>query len=111
MNDGTQNNRIDIGYLISALASLEVVAGGALQAGMYPPVGAAARKVAGAYQVNNFAISANGGNVLTDTSGTIPVVDRMRIGDRGGVTLNGHIRRIAYYPRRLSNAELQAITA
>jgi hypothetical protein len=25
--------------------------------------------------------------------------------------LNGYLRRITYYPRRLSNAELQAMTA
>jgi hypothetical protein len=25
--------------------------------------------------------------------------------------LNGYLRRITYYPRRLSNAELQSITA
>jgi hypothetical protein len=29
----------------------------------------------------------------------------------GSPTLNGHIRQIAYYPRRLANAELQGITA
>jgi len=110
-NDGTANNRIDVGYLTSGVSGLEVVSGGALQAGIYPAVGATARKIAGAYQVNNFAISVNGGTAATDTTGIIPVVDRMRIGDRSGVTLNGYIRRIAFYPRRLSNSELQAVTA
>jgi hypothetical protein len=37
----------------------------------------------------------------------------MRLGDQAGGfgNVNGHLRRITYYPRRLSNAELQAITA
>jgi hypothetical protein len=70
-------------------------------------------KAAGSYKVNDFAFSVNGGAVLTDTSGTIPTVTQLVIGSSGASTAkaNGHIRRITYYPRRLSNAELQAITA
>lgn len=74
-------------------------------------------KIAGAYQVNNFAFSANGGAPVTDTSGavpTTPAVTQMKIGGgRGGAAggqLNGYVRRITFYPRRLANAELQAIT-
>ena len=39
--------------------------------------------------------------------------DRVFIGSRTGSTLflNGHIKRIAYFPRRLANAELQGVTA
>jgi hypothetical protein len=71
-------------------------------------------KIAGAYKANDFAVSLNGAAVVTDTSGTIPVVDRLGLGssiNQNSLYLNGHIRRITYYPRRLSNAELQAITA
>jgi hypothetical protein len=70
-------------------------------------------KSAGAYRVNDFAFSANGSAVVTDTSGSVPVVSAFSIGSTVGVTnvLNGHLRRITYYPRRFSNAELQAITA
>ena len=70
-------------------------------------------KIAAAYKTNDFSRSYNGNSAITDSSGTIPVVSRMLIGTgTGGVNdLNGHIRRIAYFPRRLSNAELQRITA
>jgi hypothetical protein len=73
-------------------------------------------KQAVAYKVNDFAISAGGAAVGTDISGTVPVVDRVGFGTTAVVQgalsyLNGHISRIAYYPRRLANSELQAITS
>ena len=64
-----------------------------------------------AYKANDFAISNDGLSVQTDTSGTIPTVDRMFIGkDVGSSYLNGTIRRLTYYPARLVNAQLQALT-
>jgi hypothetical protein len=73
-------------------------------------------KASGAYKVNDFAVSFNGASALTDTSGTVPTgINRLYLGTflDSGVQANGstHIRRIAYFPRRLSNAELQAITS
>ena len=68
-------------------------------------------KVAGAYKANDFAVCLNGGAVATDTSGSIPTVTTLLLGHHvDGVYLNGHIRRIAYYPARLINAQLQALT-
>jgi hypothetical protein len=65
-----------------------------------------------ALQANNFAASANGSAVTTDTSGTLPTFNRMDLGSfTAGQTFNGHIRSIRYYPVRLSDAQLQALTA
>ena len=65
-----------------------------------------------AYKANDFARSFNGSSVATDTSGTIPTVNQMFIGsERGQYSVNGHIRRIVYYPTRLSNDELRALTS
>jgi hypothetical protein len=66
-----------------------------------------------AYKVNDIAATANGATVLTDTSATIPTVNRMVIGGFEGTSnfLNGHIRSIAYYNTRLTNTELQTLTA
>ena len=69
--------------------------------------------IAGAYKNSNSAASFNGAAVQ-DIAGNVPTgIATLGIG--GGVSgsnsLCGHIRRITYYPRRLSNAELQAITA
>jgi hypothetical protein len=69
-------------------------------------------KLSGAYKVNDFASSLNGATVVTDTSGTIPSnMNTLGIGVRlGGNYLNGTIKKIAYYPLRLSNTNLQALT-
>jgi hypothetical protein len=77
-------------------------------------VPAAVSKIAGAYAADNFARSYNGTAALTDASGTVPaVLTQAVIGKLASTVgqLNGHIRRVAYYPRRLANSELQAITA
>ena len=67
-------------------------------------------KMALAYSANDFAASGNGGAVVTDTTGTVPSgLTDMQLGGVG--ILNGYLRRITYYPRKLSSAELQAITA
>jgi len=70
-------------------------------------------KQALAMALNDFAACSGGGTVGTDTVGTLPTVTRLNIGNFNGSSqfANGWIRRITYYPRRLSNAELQAITA
>jgi hypothetical protein len=88
------------------------VAGGSLVADLFGTAFSAAGKLALAAKQDDFAFSFNGGTVATDSSGAMPSADRMRIGARAdtGVVLNGHIRRIAYFPKRLSNALLQSLT-
>jgi hypothetical protein len=66
-----------------------------------------------AFQANNFGESLNGLTARTDNTGTIPTVDRLFIGSSWAGTgnfLNGTIRRLTYWPTRLSNATLQALT-
>ncbi len=68
-------------------------------------------KFTGAFAVNDFAASISGGAVVTDTSGTLPTVTQLLIGNSSSSNyLNGTIRKIAFYPTRLSNAQLQALT-
>ena len=72
------------------------------------------RKIAYAYRTNDFAGCANGGTVLTDTSGTLPSPDRIGIGNQnasGSNVFTGYIRTLTYYPSRLSDAQLRALTA
>lgn len=67
---------------------------------------------AAAYALNNYALTTNGGAVLTDTSATVPTAIALGIGSRSSnLFYNGHIRQIAYYNTRLPNATLQALTA
>ena len=69
-------------------------------------------KVAACYKLDDFAASLNGATVSTDNTGTIPTVDRLRIGQgQSGNIITGHIAAIRYYRKRLDNAKLQALTA
>ena len=66
-----------------------------------------------AFAANDFAVSVSGGAVQTDTSGSIPTVDRMFIGAKPNGSsefINGHIRSIAYYKTRLYNSQLQTLS-
>jgi hypothetical protein len=70
-------------------------------------------KAAYAIKANDLAGSANGGAAVTDTTATLPSVSTLYLGarDDGSGALNGHLRRLAVYPRRLTNAEIQALTS
>jgi len=68
-------------------------------------------KVAGAYHLNDVAFSGNDLTPSVDTSATLPTVTQMQIGNETSLNfLNGHIKSIQYYPRRLTNAQLQELT-
>jgi hypothetical protein len=72
----------------------------------------ASRKLALSYATNDFKFCTNGGAVFTDTAGTVPVVTQLQLGVIGSSgRVNGWLERVTYYPRTLSTAELQAITA
>jgi hypothetical protein len=64
----------------------------------------------GAWDTDNCAAAINGGASVTDTSATIPTVDRMLIGSDGTNYLNGQVERISYWPQRIINAEAQAFS-
>jgi hypothetical protein len=90
------------------------VAQATLNLGAYGTAGTV-NTVASAYAVNDFAASRNGGAVVTDTSGALPVGQtQLNIGaDPSGAAVNvtnTHIRSIAYYNTRLANTTLQALT-
>ena len=69
-------------------------------------------KAAFCYKTNDFASSVDGNTVITDSSGTVPTRnDLLLIGSNYYGKLNGHIKSIKYYPRRLSDAQLQDLTS
>jgi len=69
-------------------------------------------RIAAAIKANDFAASLDGGTAVTDTSGTVPTVVLMEIGCAPtGVTLGTQLhRRLTYWPTRLADTTLQAIT-
>jgi hypothetical protein len=71
------------------------------------------QKVAYGIRLNDTALTRNGGTPLVDTTYAVPTgLNRMAIGQRltGAGFLNGHLRSVAYFNNRLSNAQLQALT-
>jgi hypothetical protein len=72
----------------------------------------AASMVASAYKLNDFATSKNGLAVVTDNTGTLPIVTQLSIGNRSSSNqLNGHIAYLRYFKKRLPNVKLQSLTA
>jgi hypothetical protein len=71
-------------------------------------------RAAVAYASNDAILCTNGTLGTQDTSATLPTVDRLLIGtiyDSASFHTDGWIEEVAYFPRRMSNAELQALTA
>jgi hypothetical protein len=115
IHDGTTNNRlalftnsarnlrgqVTIGGVFTTIATANAYSEGIVS------------KLALGYEALNHATVANGGTPATNTAVGVPAgLTAMRLGDQadGFGPLNGYLRRITYYPRRLSNADLQTIT-
>jgi len=113
-SDGTNTNLLEI-YQTGASNPAAQITATTLQAQWTTSnftVGASTREVLG-YQLNNTNASFNGSSETTDTVCTMPTaLTQARIGDRqdGVRTLNGTIKRLTYWPTRLSNTTLQGIT-
>jgi len=111
-NDGTSSNNIRNG----GQSTLQVVDAGVTQASIAGtpliPFDGTVFKFASAYKLNDFATVTTGA-VATDTSGTVPNVNQLLLGSGETSTtyLNGHLRTFTYYAYRLTNAQLQALTA
>jgi hypothetical protein len=116
ISDGTSNNRLQYGYITDImLGGFIVRSAGSLVADLYPPGSVNPGRAVFAAAADNFAASFNGGASSVDTSGAMPVgVNQMQIGDRLGIAtanFNGPIRRLVYWPQRLPNSILQALSA
>ena len=111
LNDNTANERASV--LTSGTdPRLVVQDGGVEQANINGGTVAAGVRTRVAVRINadDFAISINGGAVVTDTSGTLPTVDRLMFGrTQAGEYLNGRIARFTGWSQLLPNATLQTL--
>jgi len=95
----------------------QVWEGGALQAAIAPPGNSIDMgdhfRVAIAYSENDFVVSLNGGGVAIDTSGIMPTgLTTLRLGRSvGGAQGQMTAESLIYFPTRLSNSEVQALSA
>lgn len=115
-SDGTTSNRIQMFVAgVTGAATTFMATGGATQAQF--SAGAVTANTtftfASGYKVNAIAASLNAATPATDTSATMPSgINAVTLGCRfNGVNqLNGYLRKINYYPQRLTNAEIQAFS-
>lgn len=117
ISDGSANNSSVIFYRGSGTVGVYALKAGVPQADLSPtPVMSPDEEVivSYAYKENDFAASGNGASADVDTSGSVPQsvnVLSLGISALSGGILNGHIRRIASYPVKLSSSQLQALSA
>ena len=115
LSSGTASDRTGVymsGTQVRSVAYLGAVAQTNLS--VNAPLTGQSKKAAFAMQKDNFAVSVNGSVAVTGAAGSVPAFTQMSIGNaHWGATESfcGCIKRIAYYPTRLSNAQLQALTA
>jgi len=113
--DGTFANRVGLLFnTVGQPSTFITSSGGSLSALIDSPVVSIASpvKIAGAYKLDDFAISANGSAVTTDTTGPVGIgINRLSIGSQNDIELiNGHIAAIRYYKKRLPNAKITQLT-
>jgi hypothetical protein len=110
LSDGAWNNNSVLVYDLSPTVSrLQVYSGSAVQAQFdLPSIVGEVQRIAVGFKANDFAVARNGGLVATDSSGSMPIgVNALTIGGGQGLYVNGHVRKLLYYPERKSNAELE----
>jgi hypothetical protein len=113
-HDGTANNRIIAGYSADIIAQWRIVNGGVDQwnANITAIASRATLRHILSYKTNDFAGCANGGALQLDTLGAVPTTSSLALGMNVNSVgqLNGTIRRLTFWPQRLPNSTLQAIT-
>jgi hypothetical protein len=95
-------------FLVSANLRVRIQLGGA---GIWSanlsinPLGS--YKTSIAYKIGDGAATANGNPVVTNAITSLPIVNRLVIASS---TYSGYVKKIAFYPKRLTNEQLQALT-
>ena len=118
IDNGSAGTRLSLLWnTVLSKPQLQAWNGGALQAAIAPPGNAVPLgtefRVAIACAADAFAISLNGGAIASDLSGTVPSgLTTLRLGRAGGGAQGAIITEsLVYYPQRLSDAELRALSA
>ncbi len=115
--DGTANNLFAMYGIINSqfVTNFSVYSGGVSQTNFVQVATNVPdpNRLAQALAVNSSMLAANGALTLQDSSVAMPVgINRVSIGSDGAslAQWGGTIRRLTYWPKRLSNSQLQALT-
>jgi hypothetical protein len=119
LSDGSANNRA----LLLNWGGGSTIIGAVVHSGgvnQFVPTGFALssrgvlQSVALAYKASDYAFCMNGASPQTQASGAVPVsMTTIHIGtaQSAAIPVNGHIKQVTLWNRRLTNADLQALTA
>jgi hypothetical protein len=110
-SDGTINNRMQFGYGDSG-GNYAILVSGSITGQAYPSVSSLTRNGAFAYGATG-AVSYNGASSIQFTASSLPTVNQLSLDSfvgGGSGYLNGTFRRLSFFPQRLPNTTLQALT-
>jgi hypothetical protein len=115
ISDAPGTERIFVRRTGAGSLAVAVIDGGVTQAdvGAGPVISGGARyATAASYRLNSINLATNGQIGTEDTTATVPTPDRMFIGQNFASTqqVGGTIKRLAFFPQRLPDSTLQAIT-
>lgn len=115
LDNGTSNETIVTASATPNIDRILSSSGGVYQAnfGNYNFTAGQLIKRVVSIKFNDAATTANGATVSTDNSYIIPTPTQLVIGAAGyfiSSRINGHIKRVAYFNRRIVNSELQILT-
>ena len=108
-NGGSSNRVVDLHRVINSISmynGTSTLTGGTFDASNDI-------KAAGVYKSGSYALVSDGGSTVTNSDTTVNTPDTLMLGANGSSArqLNGHIKSIQYYPKRLSNEKLEALTS
>jgi hypothetical protein len=114
LSDGSADNALALAVNAAGEAAGDIVTGGAGQlaaAGTAIAAGTVYRTALGFAAAGAGLVHA--GTAAGDSAVALPPVGQLRLGDNaaGTLTLNGHLRRLAYWPWRLADSQLMSLTA
>jgi hypothetical protein len=118
LDSSTEANSIGLGAWDDPTALFGfIVSGGVVQASIWlganGSVGTSVFKHGLAFTENSANAAVNGFIGSEDTTVTLPEVTTLRLGRNEQISqhLNGHIKSLKYFPRRLTDAQLQELTS
>jgi len=114
LSNGTSSNTINLQLFLDGAVKRLRVGLTFLGSGQVDILGAMpnpVNKIAVGYKQNDFVVYLNGSSVGTNTSCSVPAMNKIDLGNFNGVNIiSDRIRSAALYTTRLTNAELAALT-
>lgn len=110
LHDGTANEQVKVWIPTGGKAALTVVDGGANQtsplASVASPTALVQNRIAVKWKANDFLLSLDGATAVADTSGTLPTVTTLQVGQTGtsSVLAGSWLKHIIICPGEDSNA-------